>query len=92
MQTPNNYEEKAGQLINTDKSLFLVHSNVFNSTKDKIKGITCFKKSQGPLSYLLCPLFGGTLRFIYLSNLVNKVICRIRGRKIKQLSYGEGQF
>ncbi|XP_049410619.1 uncharacterized protein LOC125873814 [Solanum stenotomum] len=40
MQTLNIYEETSGQLLNKDKSQFLVHSNAFNSTKDMIKRIT----------------------------------------------------
>ncbi|XP_015160977.1 uncharacterized protein [Solanum tuberosum] len=40
MQTLNNYEEISGQLINSDKSHYMVHTSAFNSTRDRIKRIT----------------------------------------------------
>ncbi|XP_015160335.1 uncharacterized protein [Solanum tuberosum] len=43
MQTLQSYEQSSGQLVNTDKSHFMVHSCAFNSTKDRIKRITGFR-------------------------------------------------
>ncbi|KAG5605800.1 hypothetical protein H5410_027292 [Solanum commersonii] len=80
--------ETSGQLVNTDKSHFLVHPNAFNSTRDRIKRITGFKQKEGPITYLGCPLFVGRPRIIYFSDLINKVLCRITGWHTKLLSYG----
>ena len=82
------YEDTFGQLINWDKSHVMLHCNAFNSTSDRIKRLTCFKQIQGPINYLGCPLFVYRPRNIYLSDLVNKVICRITGTQSKQLRYG----
>ncbi|XP_015160416.1 uncharacterized protein [Solanum tuberosum] len=88
MQTLNSYEETSGQLINRDKSHFMVHSCAFNSTRDRIKKITGFKQKEGPITYLGCPLFVGRPRIIYFADLINKVLCRITGWQTKLLSYG----
>ncbi|XP_049348952.1 uncharacterized protein LOC125813502 [Solanum verrucosum] len=88
MQTLSSYEETSGQLVNTDKSHFMVHSNAFNSTRDRIKRITGFKQKEGPITYLGCPLFVGRPRITYFSDLINKVLCRITGWQTKLLSYG----
>lgn len=44
LQTLKEYEETTGQMINSDKSHFLVHLIVFKVTKDSIKRITGFKQ------------------------------------------------
>nr|XP_010319955.1 uncharacterized protein LOC104647080 [Solanum lycopersicum] len=88
MKTLKDYNETSGQLINEDKSHFMLHSNAFTSTRDRIKRITVFKQRQGPLTYLGCPLFVGRPWIVYFSDLVNKVVCRIIGWQTKQLSYG----
>ena len=88
MNTLKEHENTSGQLINGEKSNFVLHSNAFNSTRDRIKRLTGFKQMQGPITYLGCPLFVGTPRNIYFSDLVNKVFGRITGWKTKQLSYG----
>ena len=88
MDTLKKYENISGQLINGDKSHFLIHPNAFNSTRDRIKRLTGFKQKQGPITYLGCPLFVGRPRNAYFSNLINKVISRITGWQTKQLSFG----
>ena len=79
MKALNSYEDTSGHVINRDKIHFMVHSNSFNSTKERIKRIT---------GYLGWPLFLGRPRIIYFSNLINKVLCRITGWQTKLLSYG----
>ena len=59
METLKEYEDTSGKLINEDKIHFILHSNAFNSTRDRIKGLTCNKKKQGRLTYLGCTLFVG---------------------------------
>ena len=52
MATLNKYEDSSGQLINGDKSHFILHYNSFNSTRDRIKTLTGFKQKQCPITYL----------------------------------------
>ena len=77
--TLKEYEHTLGQLINGDKSHFILHSNAFNSTRYRINRLTGFKQKQGPITYLGCPLFVGRPRNVYFSDLVNKVVGRITG-------------
>ena len=79
MNTLKEYENTFVQLINGDKSHFMLHSNAFTSTRDRIKRLTGFKQKQGPITYLGCLLFVGRPRNIYFSDLVNKVVGRITG-------------
>ena len=44
MNTLKVYEETSGQLINGDKSHFMLHPRAFNSTRDRIKKLTGFKQ------------------------------------------------
>ena len=88
INTLNEYENTSGQLINGYKSHFMLNSNAFTSTRDRIKRLTGFKKKQGPITYLGCPLFVGRPRNNYFSDLVSKVVGRITGWQTKQLSYG----
>lgn len=80
MQTLRPYENASVQLINFEKSHFMVHQNVFDSTKDIIKRITDFIQNQGTTTYVGCPLFVSRSRISYFTNLVSKVIYRIKGR------------
>ena len=86
MNTLKEYENTSGQLINGDKSHFMLHSNAFTSTRDRINRLAGFK--HGPITYLGCPLFAGRPRNNYFSDLVCKVGGRITGWQTKQLSYG----
>ena len=51
MNTLKEYENTFVQLINGDKSHFMLHSNAFTSTRDRIKRLTGFKQKQGPITY-----------------------------------------
>jgi len=88
MQTLHTYEETSGQLVNKDRSHFLIHFNAFNSTRDRIKRLTSFKQKEGPITYLGCPLYMGRPRIIYFCDLISQVLSRITGWKAKILSYG----
>ena len=66
----------------------MLHSNTFNSTRDRIKRLTCFKQKLGPINNLGYPVFVGRPTNMFFSYLVNKVFSRITGWHTKQLSYG----
>ena len=88
MITLKEYENISGQLINGDKSHFMLQSNLFNSTRERIQRLTSFKQKQGPISYLGCSLFVGSPRNIYFPDLLNNIVGRITDWKTKKLSYG----
>ncbi|XP_049359576.1 uncharacterized protein LOC125824269 [Solanum verrucosum] len=88
MHSLKTYEETSGQLVNKDKSHFMIHSNAFNITRDTIKRTTGFKQKEGPITYLGYPFFIGRPRIIYFSDLIGKVINKISGWQAKLLNYG----
>ncbi|KAH0646562.1 hypothetical protein KY284_034446 [Solanum tuberosum] len=88
MQTLTTYEKISGQLINKDKSHFLLHPNAFRTTCNRIKRYTGFHQKEAPITYLGCPLFIGRPRLIYFSELISKIMNRINGWQSKMLSYG----
>lgn len=79
MKALNSYQDTSSHFSNRDKIHFMVHSNSFINTKERIKRIT---------RYLGWPLFVGIPRIIYFSNLINNVLCRMTGYQTKLLSYG----
>ncbi|XP_015081347.1 uncharacterized protein LOC107024957 [Solanum pennellii] len=85
-------EEISGKLINEDNSHFMLHSNAFNRIRDRIKRFTGFKQKKGPITYLGYPLFVGRPGNIYFSDLVNKVVCRIKDGKPNNLIMEGKQF
>ena len=50
MDTLKEYEDTFGQLINGDKIHVMLHSNDFNSTRDRIMRLTDFKQKKGPIN------------------------------------------
>ncbi|XP_055824484.1 uncharacterized protein LOC129893019 [Solanum dulcamara] len=88
MDTLHTYESTSGQLINRDKSHFMIPSNAFNSTVRRIKQVTGFRQKNSPITYLGCPLYIGRQKLIYYSDLIAKVVARITGWQAKILNYG----
>ncbi|KAK4707228.1 hypothetical protein R3W88_033200 [Solanum pinnatisectum] len=88
MHTLATYERVSGQLINKAKSHFMLHSNAFRTTCDRIKKSTGFHKKEAPITYLGCPIAAGRYKNIYFSELINKIVNRITGWNSKMLSYG----
>ncbi|KAK6780090.1 hypothetical protein RDI58_022274 [Solanum bulbocastanum] len=88
MQTLTSYEETSGQLVNREKSHFMIHTSSFHSIRDRIRRVTGFKQKEGYMIYLGYPLFVGRPRIIYFSYLINKVLNRFTGWQAKILSYG----
>ncbi|XP_059289514.1 uncharacterized protein LOC132043044 [Lycium ferocissimum] len=88
MKTLSKYEQVSGQLINRDKSHFMVHPETSQFTIARINKVTGFNQEGTPITYLGCPLYVGRQRILYFSNMVAKVVSRIRGWQSKILSYG----
>lgn len=56
MDTLATYEETSGQLINKEKSHFMVPSIAFRSTINKIKRVTNFNQKSDLITHLGYPL------------------------------------
>ncbi|XP_055830788.1 uncharacterized protein LOC129899799 [Solanum dulcamara] len=82
------YETTSGQLINKDKSQFMLPLNTNPDVIERIGSITGFKCTHGPITYLGCPLYIGRQRIIYYTSMVSKVLSKIRGWSKKTL-WGE---
>ncbi|XP_055824261.1 uncharacterized protein LOC129892709 [Solanum dulcamara] len=81
------YETTSGQLINKDKSQFMLPLNTNPDVIDRISRITGFKWTHGPITYLGCPLYIGRQRIIYYTSMVSKVLSKIKGWQTKVLGY-----
>ena len=88
MQKLTDYEECSGQLINRNKSHFMVHTNAYPPTVASIKAITVFTQKDSPITYLGCPLYIGRQRISHFSGIISKVVDKISGWQTKMLSYG----
>lgn len=82
------YETTSGQLINKDKSQFMIPENTPTDIVDRVHNVTGFRCTHGPITSLGCPVYIGGQRIIYFTGMVSKVISRIKGWQTKILSYG----
>ncbi|WMV27066.1 hypothetical protein MTR67_020451 [Solanum verrucosum] len=82
------YEKCSGQLVNKDKSCFLVAPNTHESLTDDIKRITGFSQSNFPFTYLGCPIYFGRQRVKYFNGLISKITGRLQGWQGKMISCG----
>ena len=71
MQTLKYYEDISNEMVNGDKSHFIIHPNAFDTRRDIIKRIIGLRQEQGPITYLGCPLFLGKPRIVLFSDLGN---------------------
>ncbi|KAK6777627.1 hypothetical protein RDI58_024345 [Solanum bulbocastanum] len=79
MKSLGEYESTSGQLINKEKSHFMIPDNTAQNIMDTIQEVTGFSKKDSPISYLGCPLYIGRQRIIYYSQLVEKISKKICG-------------
>lgn len=66
----------------------MIPENTPSDIVDRVKNITDFRSTNGPVTYLGCPLYIGRQRIIYFTSMVDKIISWIKGWQIKILSYG----
>ncbi|WMV45633.1 hypothetical protein MTR67_039018 [Solanum verrucosum] len=88
MATLEEYEHTSDQLINKEKSHFMVPSNTPQDITNNIQQVTGFTQKDSPITYLGCPLYIGRQRIIYYSQLVEKVSKKICGWQARILSFG----
>lgn len=65
MKTLDTYEVVSDQLINRNKSYFMVPLKTLQAIVDIIKEVTDFDQKESPLTYLGCHLYIGRQRIIY---------------------------
>ncbi|KAK6780086.1 hypothetical protein RDI58_022270 [Solanum bulbocastanum] len=87
MSTLEVYEHVSDQLINKEKSHFIVPTNTTQDIIDKIQKVTGFSLKDSPITYLGCPLYIGRQRILYYSQLVEKVSKKFCGWQDRLLSY-----
>jgi len=80
LNTLATYEKISGQLIiNKNKSCFSMNSKTKLVTINMMKRIIGMRYQQFPIKYLGCPLTTGRKKIELYSDIVNKVVGRIRG-------------
>ncbi|WMV32844.1 hypothetical protein MTR67_026229 [Solanum verrucosum] len=88
MDTLGEYEHRSDQLINIEKSHFMIPDTTSINIISDIKEVTGFSQKASPITYLGCPLYIGRQRIIYYSHLVEKVSKKICGWQTRILSFG----
>ncbi|WMV58521.1 hypothetical protein MTR67_051906 [Solanum verrucosum] len=88
MDTLEEYEHTSNQLINKEKSHFMVPTNTPQDIISTIQEVTGFSQKDSPITYLGCPLYIGRQMIIFYSQLVEKVSKKICGWKARILSFG----
>nr|XP_027067566.1 uncharacterized protein LOC113693192 [Coffea arabica] len=82
------YQNDSGQLVNVQKSGYLVHPLTTVARKGVIERITKFRKHDFPVRYLGGPVFVGRAKEAYFSDLCNKILDKVLSWKSRLLSYG----
>ncbi|KZV49641.1 hypothetical protein F511_08962 [Dorcoceras hygrometricum] len=82
------YENTSGQLINSEKSLFITSNKVSLQKRATINLLTGFQEGSLPLTYLGAPLFTGNRKSRYFQPLITKALNKLKGWELKYLSPG----
>nr|XP_027081130.1 uncharacterized protein LOC113703846 [Coffea arabica] len=88
MQILECYQSDFGQLVNVQKSGYLVHPRITVARKRVIERVTHFHKRELPVRYLGAPLFIGRAKEAYYSDLCQKVLDKVLSWKFHLLSFG----
>ncbi|XP_060186220.1 uncharacterized protein LOC132615628 [Lycium barbarum] len=84
----NNYAKCSGQLINEEKSCFMVNPNTCSDEVARIKEITGYKYKEFPFTYLGCPIYVGRKLISTFNAAITKVVRKTSGWQGKLLSIG----
>ncbi|XP_027124314.1 uncharacterized protein LOC113769296 [Coffea eugenioides] len=88
MQILECYQSDSGQLVNVQKSGYLVHHRIIVARKRVIERVTHFHKRELPVRYPGAPLFIGRAKEAYYSDLCQKVLDKVLSWKSRLLSSG----
>ncbi|KAM3359454.1 hypothetical protein P3S68_019164 [Capsicum galapagoense] len=81
------YEKYSGQLINRNKSCFIVGPNTSQSIINDIKQVTGYGQQKFPFDYLGAPIYNGRKKIVYFGKLVSKAANRMKGWQRKMISH-----
>lgn len=88
MATLTNYEKNSGQLINREKSCFLVDDSMSEKRKSIVANCLDLQKKDFPITYFGCPIFVGRKKIQYFSNIATKIIQKVSSWNSTLLSAG----
>lgn len=88
MDVLNKYEEQSGQLVNKQKSEFLVYRRTANTIVEELKANTGFAKGNFALIYLGCPISNGNKKKVQFVGLMKNIHNKLQIWKGKMLSFG----
>ena len=82
------YQRSSGQLLNAQKSGYLVHSSLSSARHRAIERVTGFSRQTFPTRYLGFSLYVGRCKVAYFAEVCQKVLGKIVSWKTKFLSSG----
>ncbi|XP_071927455.1 uncharacterized protein [Coffea arabica] len=88
MQVLQMYQRCSGQLINVQKSCYLVHPSLSLARRRVIERITSFTCHSFPIRYLGFPLYYGRCKTSYFGEVCQSILGRIMTWKSRLLSFG----
>ena len=88
MQVLQAYQRCSGQLINVQKSCYLVHPSMPPARRRVIERITGFAWQSFPIRYLGFPLYSGRCKSSYFGEVCQSILGRILSWKSRLLSFG----
>ena len=88
MQVLERYQRCSGQLINAQKSCYLVHPALLPARRMVVERVTAFAWQSFPIRYLGFPLYFGRCKSAYFGEMCQTILGRILLWKSKLLSPG----
>ncbi|XP_027152155.1 uncharacterized protein LOC113758673 [Coffea eugenioides] len=88
MQVLKEYQMCSGQLINVQKSCYLVHPSVSLARRRVIERITTFAWKSFPIRYLGFSLYLGRCKSSYFGEVCQSILAKIMSWKSRLLSFG----
>ncbi|XP_027120509.2 uncharacterized protein [Coffea arabica] len=82
------YQQSSGQLVNPQKSGYLVHPSISPSRRRVIERLTHFSRQDFPIRYLGFPLYSGRGKAAYFGEVCQSVVARVMSWKSRLLSTG----
>nr|XP_016496983.1 PREDICTED: uncharacterized protein LOC107815849 [Nicotiana tabacum] len=86
MDTLRKYEDNSGQLINKEKSCFLMDKEIPAKRKHIVARNLNFQEKEFPIKYLGCPLFYGRKKIEFFTEMDTKIIQRVESWHANLLS------
>ncbi|XP_071928018.1 uncharacterized protein [Coffea arabica] len=88
MKVLDDYQRCSGQLLNVQKSCYLVHPSVSMARRRLLDRISRFARKSFPIRYLGFPLYIGRCKSSYFGEVCHAILARILSWKSRLLSFG----